>query len=203
MQLALLLVVAYLIGSVPFAVVISRLFGMADPRSYGSGNPGATNVLRSGNKLAAALTLIGDGFKGWVAVWLADTYGPALGLGPIATPVAGLAAFLGHLFPLFLGFKGGKGVATAAGVLIGANGTLGLAVLGVWIAIAFTLRYSSLAALCAAVAAPLLAYGLDLAPDWIAAIAAMSALLLWRHKDNIKRLLAGQESRIGSKKKTG
>lgn len=203
MQLALLLVVAYLIGSVPFAVVISHLFGMADPRSYGSGNPGATNVLRSGNKLAAALTLIGDGFKGWVAVWLADTYGPALGLGPIATPVAGLAAFLGHLFPLFLGFKGGKGVATAAGVLIGANGTLGLAVLGVWIAIAFTLRYSSLAALCAAVAAPLLAYGLDLAPDWIAAIAAMSALLLWRHKDNIKRLLAGQESRIGSKKKTG
>ena len=203
MQLALLLVVAYLIGSVPFAVVISRLFGMADPRSYGSGNPGATNVLRSGNKLAAALTLIGDGFKGWVAVWLADTYGPALGLGPIAAPVAGLAAFLGHLFPLFLGFKGGKGVATAAGVLIGANGTLGLAVLGVWIAIAFTLRYSSLAALCAAVAAPLLAYGLDLAPDWIAAIAAMSALLLWRHKDNIKRLLAGQESRIGSKKKTG
>ncbi len=203
MQLALLLVIAYLIGSVPFAVVISRLFGMADPRSYGSGNPGATNVLRSGNKLAAALTLIGDGFKGWVAVWLADTYGPALGLGPIATPVAGLAAFLGHLFPLFLGFKGGKGVATAAGVLIGANGTLGLAVLGVWIAIAFTLRYSSLAALCAAVAAPLLAYGLDLAPDWIAAIAAMSALLLWRHKDNIKRLLAGQESRIGSKKKTG
>ncbi len=201
MQLVVLLIAAYLIGSIPFAVVVSRLFGMADPRSYGSGNPGATNVLRSGNKLAAVLTLIGDAFKGWLAVWLASTFALSFGLGPIAAPAAGLAAFLGHLFPVFLGFKGGKGVATAAGVLIGAKGLLGLAVLGVWLGVAVALRYSSLAALCAALAAPALAYFFGLDTSWIVAIAAMSALLLWRHKDNIKRLLAGQESRIGSKKK--
>ena len=201
MQLALLLLAAYLIGSIPFAVVVSRLLGMADPRSYGSGNPGATNVLRSGNKLAAALTLVGDALKGWLAVWLAETFAPSFGLGSIALPAAGLAAFLGHLYPIFLGFKGGKGVATAAGVLIGAKGLLGLAVLGVWLGIALTLRYSSLAAVCAALAAPILAYVFGLDTDWIVAIAVMSALLLWRHRDNIRRLLAGQESRIGSKKK--
>jgi len=200
MQLALLLIAAYLIGSIPFAVVVSRVFGMADPRSYGSGNPGATNVLRSGNKLAAALTLAGDAFKGWLAVALAASIAPMADLGAVAVPAAGLAAFLGHLFPLFLGFKGGKGVATAAGVLIGASGWLGLAVLGVWLGVAFTLRYSSLAALCAAVASPVLAslFGLD--TNWVVAIGIMSILLLWRHKDNIKRLIAGQESRIGSKK---
>ncbi|WP_374244191.1 glycerol-3-phosphate 1-O-acyltransferase PlsY [Zoogloea sp.] len=203
MHFVLLLIAAYLIGSIPFAVVVSRLFGMADPRSYGSGNPGATNVLRSGNKLAAALTLIGDAFKGWLAVWLADSFAPGFGIGAIAAPAAGLAAFFGHLFPVFLGFKGGKGVATAAGVLIGAKGLLGLAVLGVWLGVAFTLRYSSLAALCAALAAPALAYLFDLGPNWITAIALMSGLLVWRHKDNIKRLLSGQESRIGSKKKAG
>ncbi|HQE40978.1 MAG TPA: glycerol-3-phosphate 1-O-acyltransferase PlsY [Zoogloea sp.] len=200
MQLALLLIAAYLIGSIPFAVVVSRVFGMADPRSYGSGNPGATNVLRSGNKLAAALTLAGDAFKGWLAVALAASIAPMADLGAVAVPAAGLAAFLGHLFPLFLGFKGGKGVATAAGVLIGASGWLGLAVLGVWLGVAFTLRYSSLAALCAAVASPVFAslFGLD--TNWVVAIGIMSILLLWRHKDNIKRLIAGQESRIGSKK---
>jgi glycerol-3-phosphate acyltransferase PlsY len=201
MQLALLLVAAYLLGSVPFAVVVSRLFGMADPRSYGSGNPGATNVLRSGNKLAAALTLVGDAFKGWLAVFAAAALAPSLELGAVAAPAAGLAAFLGHLFPVFLGFKGGKGVATAAGVLIGASGWLGLATLGVWLGVAFTLRYSSLAALCAALAAPALAFVLGLDPYWVLASSAMSALLIWRHKDNIKRLVAGQESRIGSKKK--
>lgn len=201
MQLTLLLVAAYLVGSVPFAVVVSRLFGMADPRSYGSGNPGATNVLRSGNKLAAALTLVGDALKGWLAVFAAANLAPALELGAIAAPAAGLMAFLGHLFPVFLGFKGGKGVATAAGVLIGASGWLGLATLGVWLGVAFTLRYSSLAALCAALAAPALAFALGLDTYWILACSAMSALLIWRHKDNIKRLLAGQESRIGSKKK--
>ena len=201
MQLALLLVAAYLLGSVPFAVVVSRLFGMADPRSYGSGNPGATNVLRSGNKLAAALTLVGDALKGWLAVFAAANLAPALELGAIAAPAAGLMAFLGHLFPVFLGFKGGKGVATAAGVLIGASGWLGLATLGVWLGVAFTLRYSSLAALCAALAAPALAFALGLDTYWILACSAMSALLIWRHKDNIKRLVAGQESRIGSKKK--
>lgn len=200
MQLALLLV-AYLIGSIPFAVVVSRLFGMADPRSYGSGNPGATNVLRSGNKLAAVLTLLGDGFKGWLAVFLAMRFGPELGLTASAAPIAALAAFLGHLFPVFLGFKGGKGVATAAGVLLGASGWLGLATLGVWLGIAFTTRYSSLAALCAAIASPGIAFLLGLAPEWILSISVMSGLLVWRHKDNIKRLLSGQESRIGSKKK--
>ena len=201
MQLALLLLAAYLLGSVPFAVVVSRVFGLADPRTYGSGNPGATNVLRSGNKLAAALTLVGDAFKGWLAIFLVERFTGEIGLGPIAAPAAGLAAFIGHLFPVFLGFKGGKGVATAAGVLIGAKASLGLAVLGVWLGIAFALRYSSLSALCAALTAPALAYFFDLRPDWIAAIAVMSALLIWRHKENIKRLLAGQESRIGSKKK--
>lgn len=147
MQLALLLVAAYLIGSVSFAVVVSRLFGMADPRSYGSGNPGATNVLRSGNKLAAILTLLGDAFKGWLAVVLAQSIAPSLGLDAMTAPAAGLAAFLGHLFPVFLAFRGGKGVATAAGVLLGASGWLGLSILGVWLGVAFTLRYSSLAAL--------------------------------------------------------
>ena len=200
MQLALLLIAAYLIGSIPFAVVVSRVFGMADPRSYGSGNPGATNVLRSGNKLAAALTLAGDAFKGWLAVALAASIAPMADLGAVAVPAAGLAAFLGHLFPLFLGFKGGKGVATAAGVLIGASGWLGLAVLGVWLGVAFTLRYSSLAALCAAVASPVFASLSGLDTNWVVAIGIMSILLLWRHKDNIKRLIAGQESRIGSKK---
>ena len=201
MQLILLLVAAYLLGSVPFAVVVSRLFGMADPRSYGSGNPGATNVLRSGNKLAAALTLVGDAFKGWLAVFLAASVAPSMEAATLAVPAAGLAAFLGHLFPVFLGFKGGKGVATAAGVLIGANGWLGLATLGVWLGVAFTLRYSSLAALCAALAAPAVAFALGLGTGWVIAIGVMSALLIWRHKDNIKRLMAGQESRIGSKKK--
>jgi len=201
MQLALLLAAAYLIGSIPFAVVVSRLFGMADPRSYGSGNPGATNVLRSGNKLAAILTLLGDGLKGWLAVFLAEQIAPTAGLGSIAAPTAALAAFLGHLFPIFLGFRGGKGVATAAGVLLGASGWLGLATLAVWLGVAFTTRYSSLAALCASVAAPGLAFLLGLHAYWVLSSSVMSLLLIWRHKDNIKRLLAGQESRIGSKKK--
>ena len=201
MQLALLLIAAYLIGSISFAVVVSRVFGMADPRTYGSGNPGATNVLRSGNKLAAALTLAGDAFKGWLAVVLAAAFAPAAGLDAQAVPAAALAAFLGHLFPIFLRFKGGKGVATAAGVLLGASGWLGLAVFGVWLGVAFTLRYSSLAALCAALASPALALVFGLDNNWIISISFMSALLLWRHKDNIKRLVAGQESRIGSKKK--
>lgn len=174
---------------------------MADPRSYGSGNPGATNVLRSGNKLAAILTLLGDGFKGWLAVFLAEQIAPTAGLGSIAAPTAALAAFLGHLFPIFLGFRGGKGVATAAGVLLGASGWLGLATLGVWLGVAFTTRYSSLAALCASVAAPGLAFLLGLHAYWVLSSSVMSLLLIWRHKDNIKRLLAGQESRIGSKKK--
>lgn len=202
MQFALLLIAAYLLGSISFAVVVSRLFGMADPRTYGSGNPGATNVLRSGNKLAAVLTLLGDAFKGWLAVTLASAFAGTLGLGTPAIAAAGLAAFLGHVFPVFLGFKGGKGVATAAGVLLGANAWLGLATAGVWLLMAFTFRYSSLAALSAALAAPLLSILLGLGDTWAIAIGGMSALLIWRHKDNIKRLRAGQEGRIGSKKKS-
>lgn len=201
MQQTLILLGAYLLGSIPFAVLVSRLFGMADPRSYGSGNPGATNVLRSGNKLAAALTLLGDAFKGWLAVYLAAMIGPSLGLGSMTLAASGLAAFLGHVFPVFLGFRGGKGVATAAGVLLGASTWLGLATFGVWIGIAAVFRYSSLAALCAALASPGLAFMVGLDANWVLIISAMSGLLIWRHKDNVKRLLAGEESRIGSKKK--
>ena len=191
---------AYLVGSIPFAVVVSRLFGLADPRGYGSGNPGATNVLRSGNKLAAVLTLLGDAFKGWLPVWLVLAFGTAYGLGSTEVAVAGLAAFLGHLFPITLGFKGGKGVATAVGVLLGFGWAIALSCIGIWVLVAFTTRYSSAAALAAAVAAPAVAHWLGAPGAYVAATLAMTALLLWRHGANIKRLLAGTESRIGAKK---
>lgn len=192
---AVLALAGYLLGSLPFAVIVSRLFGLADPRSYGSGNPGATNVLRSGNKFAAILTLLGDAFKGWLAVWLAQQ----TGAGPAAVAAAGFAALLGHVFPIFLRFKGGKGVATAAGVFLGFSGTLALACIGVWLAVAAITRYSSLAAICAALAAPL--FGLWLLDMPMAlALAGMSVLVLWRHQQNIKNLLAGTEGRIGRKK---
>lgn len=194
------LLVAYLVGSIPFAMVSSRMFRLADPRSYGSGNPGATNVLRSGNKKAAIVTLLGDAFKGWLAVWLASHFAPSFGAAGWIAPVCGLAAFAGHLFPITLGFKGGKGVATALGVLAGLAGTLALATAGVWLAVAFLFRYSSAAALAAALAAPLLAHWLVGTPEASAVIIVMSAMLIWKHKDNLKRLLAGTESRIGSKK---
>ena len=187
-------VVAYLIGSISFAVVVSSAMGLADPRSYGSGNPGATNVLRTGSKAAAILTLIGDGAKGWLAVWLALRYAPE------AAPYAALAVFLGHLFPLYHRFQGGKGVATAAGVLFGIDWRIGLGTLGTWLIIAFFLRYSSLAALIAAVFAPF-AVALVLGVNaFFAAVLVMSALLVWRHKQNIARLIAGTETRIGAKK---
>jgi glycerol-3-phosphate acyltransferase PlsY len=204
MPLALLLIAAYLIGSISFAVVVSRVFGMADPRTYGSGNPGATNVLRSGNKLAAALTLAGDAFKGWLAVVLAAAFAPAAGLDAQAVPAAALAAFLGHLFPVFLRFKGGKGVATAAGVLLGASGWLGLAVFGVWLGVAFTLRYSSLAALCAALAAsPGSCAGIRSATTtgFISIQLHVGCCCCGVTRTTSSALLAGQESRIGSKKK--
>lgn len=191
---------AYLIGSIPFAVLVSRLMGLADPRAYGSGNPGATNVLRSGNKLAAVLTLLGDAFKGWLPVALVMAFGPPHGLGAEDAALAGLAAFLGHLFPVTLGFKGGKGVATALGVLLGFGGMIALGCVAVWLLVAFTTRYSSAAALAAAVAAPAIAQYLGAPSPYVVATLAMSALLLWRHAANIKRLLAGTESRIGSKK---
>lgn len=195
---AALILAAYLIGSVPFAVVVSKAFGLNDPRSYGSGNPGATNVLRSGNKQAAALTLLGDAAKGVVAVWVMRQFGSAA---PLAIALAGVAAFIGHVFPVFLGFKGGKGVATAVGVLGAFSGYLALASAATWLIIAVTTRYSSLAALVAAIAAPAFAHVLIGQPAITAACLVMAAMLLWRHSDNIKRLLAGTESRIGQKKR--
>ncbi|MFZ6799605.1 glycerol-3-phosphate 1-O-acyltransferase PlsY [Undibacterium sp. Di24W] len=192
---------AYLIGSVSFAVVVSRLFGLSDPRTYGSKNPGATNVLRSGNKAAAAFTLLGDGFKGWLAVWLALFFQDKfqLGTGTIAAII--LAVFLGHLWPVFFKFVGGKGVATALGILLAVNVWLGLGTFVTWLVIAYAFRYSSLAALIASLFAPFyyaLLFGADLN---LLAIAIMSGLLIYRHGQNIANLMSGKESRIGSKKK--
>jgi glycerol-3-phosphate acyltransferase PlsY len=190
---------AYLLGSISFAVVSSKLFGIADPRTYGSKNPGATNVLRSGNKKAAIATLIGDAAKGWLAVWLAVHFQQQLGVDDIAIALVAIAVFLGHLWPVFFRFVGGKGVATAAGVLLGLNVWLGLATLATWLLVAYAFRYSSLAALAAAVFAPFY-YGLLFGIDAILiAVAAMSMLLLFRHSANIGNLMAGKESRIGSK----
>ena len=192
-------VAAYLIGSLSFAVIVSRVMGLSDPRSYGSGNPGATNVLRSGNKTAALATLLLDAFKGWLPVALAWWLAPRFGWDEPTVAAVGLAAFVGHLWPLFFGFKGGKGVATAAGVLLGINPWLGLATLATWLIIAFFFRYSSLAALVAAVFAPfyqLLIWG---AGPLAVAVGVMSLLLIWRHWRNIVKLLRGHESRIGEK----
>jgi acyl phosphate:glycerol-3-phosphate acyltransferase len=198
---AVVAVVAYLIGSVSFAVIVSSVMGLADPRSYGSKNPGATNVLRSGNKTAAILTLIGDAFKGWLAVWLVSHFGARYGLDDTAIALAAIAAFLGHLYPVFFRFKGGKGVATAAGVLLAINPVLGIATLLTWLIVAFFTRYSSLAALAAAVFAPLFDGFLFGANIIALSIVVMSSLLIWRHRGNIAKLMAGQESRIGDKKK--
>lgn len=200
MNTVLCVLAAYLLGSVSFAVVTSKLFGLADPRSYGSKNPGATNVLRSGNKAAAALTLLGDGAKGWLAVWLVREYGTSYGVGEAGVALVALAVFAGHVWPVFFRFAGGKGVATALGVLLGLNPWLGLATLATWLIIAFAFRYSSLAALVAAVFAPFY-YGFMFGTDIILlAVLAMSYLLIYRHKANIGKLIAGKESRIGGKK---
>jgi glycerol-3-phosphate acyltransferase PlsY len=193
-------VLSYLIGSVSFAVVVSRLMGMADPRSYGSGNPGATNVLRSGNKTAAILTLLGDLLKGLLAVLAVKWFAARYGYGDGTVAMSALAVFAGHLFPVFHRFKGGKGVATAAGVLMAIHPAVGGATLLTWLIIAFFFRLSSLAALVSAVFAPLW-YGLLFGVDALAvAIALMSGLLIWRHSANIANLMAGRESRIGQKK---
>jgi len=197
---ALALVFAYLLGSVPFAVIVSRLFGLADPRSYGSKNPGATNVLRSGNKAAAALTLIGDGAKGWLAVFLAQRFAVEYGFSPGMVALIGLATFLGHLYPLFLKFKGGKGVATAAGVLLALNVWLGLAVLGTWIAVVMIFRYSSLGALVAAAAAPLYAALGSSVDSTVIVIGLISMALIGKHWGNLQRLLSGHEPKLGKKK---
>jgi acyl phosphate:glycerol-3-phosphate acyltransferase len=200
MYMLIATVAAYLIGSVSFAVVVSAAMGLADPRSYGSKNPGATNVLRSGNKTAAILTLAGDAFKGWLAVWLVARFGPRYGLDDTAVALAAIAVFLGHLYPVFFKFKGGKGVATAAGVLLAVHPVLGIATMLTWLIIAFFFRYSSFAAIVAAVFAPLFDVFL-FGPNRVAwAVFAMSALLLWRHRANIAKLIAGTESRIGEKK---
>jgi acyl phosphate:glycerol-3-phosphate acyltransferase len=193
------IVVAYLIGSLSFAVIVSRAMGLADPRSYGSGNPGATNVLRSGRKGAALLTLAFDALKGYGAVLAALLLQPRTGWGEMTVGLVGLAAFLGHLWPVFFHFKGGKGVATAAGVLLALNPLLGAATLLTWLIIAFFSRYSSLAAIVAAAFAPffqLLEWGPS---SMVLPITVMSLLLVWRHEANIRKLLAGTESKIGQK----
>ena len=194
MQSALTVLAAYCLGSVSFAIVVSRLMQLPDPRTYGSRNPGTTNVLRTGKRAAAALTLAGDAGKGWLAVWLAQLYAPE------AAALAGLAVFLGHLFPVLHRFKGGKGVATAAGVLFGLDVWLGLGSLATWIVIAVFFRYASLASLAAALFAPFFAWYIGLSYDVLLAVAGIAALLIWRHKGNIGRLFAGTESRIGAKK---
>lgn len=197
---------AYLIGSLSFAVIVSRFMGLNDPRTYGSKNPGATNVLRSGNKAAAVVTLLLDAIKGWVPVVLVKWLGKPYGLEDGTVALVGLAAFLGHLYPVFFGFAGGKGVATAAGVLLGIEPLLGLATALTWVIVAAFMRYSSLAALMAAVFAPIYyLFGDRLAwysDEKIASmLVIMSALLIYRHRENIGRLIQGKESRLGQKKK--
>jgi len=199
---------AYLLGSLSFAVIVSRAMGLKDPRSFGSKNPGATNVLRSGSKAAAAVTLLLDGLKGWLPVVLVKWFGSAYGLGDGSVALVGLAAFLGHLYPVFFHFKGGKGVATAAGVLLGISWLLGLATLATWLIVAYFSRYSSLASLAAAVFAPLFYLLGDRAAWYVdkgiaVALVAISALLLYRHRENINKLLKGTEAKLGAAKRGG
>ena len=194
-------VAAYLIGSISFAVVVSKAMRLPDPHSYGSGNPGATNVLRTGNKKAAILTLIGDAMKGWLAVWLTMRFGPAHGVDETGIAMVALAVFLGHLFPVFHRFAGGKGVATAAGILLAIDPILGLGTLATWLIIAFFFRYSSLAALVAAVFAPFFSVLMNGVDVIAGAVLVIAILLIARHRANITKLLAGKESRIGEKKK--
>jgi glycerol-3-phosphate acyltransferase PlsY len=197
---------AYLLGSLAFAVLVSRVMGLKDPRTFGSKNPGATNVLRSGSKPAAAVTLLLDALKGFFPVLLVRLYGEPYGLGDSTVGLVALAAFLGHLYPVYFRFQGGKGVATFIGVVFGIHWALGLATALTWIIIAFFFRYSSLASLVAAIFAPVY-YLLGDRLAWYAespiafALFAMAALLAWRHRENIKRLMAGTESRLGSKSK--
>lgn len=198
----LFILIAYLIGSLSFAVIVSKVFGLPDPHTYGSGNPGATNVLRTGNRLAAVLTLIGDGAKGWLAVFLARAFAWRFGVDDLGIAAAALAVFVGHLWPVFFRFQGGKGVATAAGILFALDWRIGLGTLATWLIIAFFFRYSSLAALAAALFAPFftaLVLGFNV---YAAAVLAIAALLVWRHAENIRKLVAGTESRIGQKKST-
>lgn len=194
---------AYLIGSLSFAVIVSKAFGLEDPRSFGSKNPGATNVLRTGKKLAAALTLLGDAIKGWLAVFLAIRFGAGYGVGEAGIAAVALAVFIGHVYPVFFGFHGGKGVATALGILLALNVWMGLAVLATWLLAAWMWRTSSLSALIAAGFAPLYAVTILGASSLSLAVLLLSVLLVWRHKSNIQNLLSGKETRIGGKPKPG
>ena len=203
--LLVLALAGYLFGSLSFAVIVSRVMGLDDPRTYGSQNPGATNVLRSGNKKAAIATLLFDALKGYFPVLLVKWYGPAFGLDDEAVAVVAMAAFVGHLWPVFFRFQGGKGVATAAGILFAVEPVLGAAVMGTWLLVAFVTRYSSLAALMASVLSPgYYLFGNEVLWQTSAAelltVMVMSLLLLWRHKENIGRLIRGEESKIGAKK---
>ena len=187
----------YLLGSVPFAVIVSRAFRLADPRSFGSGNPGATNVLRSGSKAAALLTLIGDAAKGWLAMFIAEK----AGAGGTAVAVAGVAAFVGHVFPFTLRFRGGKGVATALGVLLGFSGALAGGVAAVWLTVILFTRYSSIAALAAAAAAPFATWWTTGSGEATLAVTLMCVVLVIRHESNIRKLIAGTEGRVGGRKR--
>ena len=192
-------IAAYLIGSLSFAVIVSNYYGMDDPRTYGSGNPGATNVLRSGKKKAAALTLLGDALKGLVAVVLARCLQDALNLSDIAIAAVAVAALVGHMWPICFGFKGGKGVATALGVLLALSPVTALVCAAIWLVMAFGFKVSSLAALVATVAAPLVAFWLMPYPSWAWATVVIAVLVLYRHKSNIQNLLQGKEGKIGDK----
>jgi glycerol-3-phosphate acyltransferase PlsY len=192
---ALLFIGAYFIGSIPFAIISSRVFRLSDPRSYGSGNPGATNVLRSGNKAAAALTLAGDCLKGWLVVWVAGV----LGFDPLIAALAGLAAFIGHVFSVFLRFRGGKGVATALGVTAGLDFRIALASLGAWLLTLLITRYSSAAALVAALVAPIVTGFVSGSIAITLIVLVISATLIWRHATNIRRLLDGTEGKVGQR----
>ena len=192
-------IAAYLIGSLSFAVIVSKYYGMDDPRTYGSGNPGATNVLRSGKKKAAALTLLGDALKGLVAVVLARCLQDALNLSDITISAVAVAALVGHMWPLFFGFKGGKGVATTLGVLLALSPATALVCAAIWLVMAFGFKVSSLAALAATVAAPLVAFWLMPYPSWAWATVVIAVLVLYRHKSNIQNLLQGKEGKIGDK----
>src|SRR5574340_1612075 len=203
MNAVVFVLVAYLIGSVAFAVLTSKAFGLPDPRTFGSKNPGATNVLRTGKKLAAAVTLLGDGAKGWLAVFLALRLAPVYGLDETAVAAAAIAVFLGHVYPVFFGFHGGKGVATALGILLALNPWLGLATLATWLLAAYMWRISSLSALIAAVFAPLYALVILKSGVLVAAVGVLCALLIWRHKSNIRNLLSGKEGAIGKAQRPG
>ena len=190
---------AYLIGSLSFAVIVSKFYGMADPRSYGSGNPGATNVLRSGKKLAAVLTLLGDALKGWLAVWLALRFQAELQLDNVTIGLVAVAVLVGHMWPVFFGFKGGKGVATAVGVLLALSWPTALICAAVWLVMAFGFKVSSLAALVATAISPLVAWFFMPHLSWLLAVVVIALLVLYRHQSNIRNLLSGRESKIGDK----